>query len=345
MKLPVGVYQYNSWNTSVANIDFNPDLIDGLVVRIYWKYFYDSDGNLDFSMFEEYLESATQNDLDIKIIIAPGVYSPQWVINDSETIDLIVSNGEEKGNELPHPLPWDLNYLNHWFDFLEEFASRFANHPKITYMAVTGPNGHNGEVALPREQSDKVKWNDLVNNNADALRLYLEAAYTLTLQKFKELFRNKFYYTIAIINDSLPIGNSTIENLYKTNLINIGTNIDNVSFGLQTNGLNGTKNLAHWYYISAFNGFTAFQSRVVKKLFPDLDLYPRDMVVDGLGGFQATPVTVSKQQYKINVLNEMSRIIFSHNVKSVELPGAIINNPLYEQIISGISTELHLRYP
>lgn len=349
MKKPKGIYQFNGWNDDFANLDFSSKFIDGIVVRKYWSSFYNSDRSLNFDYFRRVLAFAESSKLDVKVIIAPGVRSPEWIKENSECIKLQISNGEGKGSLAAHPIPWDENYLNAWFDFLRAFANEFANHPNLTYMAVTGPNGHNGEVALPRTSKDNLYWKQYINNDIRALRLNLEYAYYTTLVKFKELFSKKLYYTLALINLSLPIKESGMEGEYKKNLIAMGKYIDPISFGIQTNGLNGENELSHWELIKAFKGFTAFQSRVKSNLFkgytPSVEITDisienvnqhyeiRDDIQEneGINSLEIPNISfeteaVTKRDYKKKILKNMIKVVQYYEVESVELPYKLLSD-------------------
>ena len=93
-------------------------------------------------------------------MVAPGFYSPDFIIKDSGITKAIfkVPQGPYKDSQKPLPLPWDERYLALWFNFIDQLSKRYSNNPSFSYISITGPNSHNGEISLPRDKSDSDTW-------------------------------------------------------------------------------------------------------------------------------------------------------------------------------------------
>src|SRR5207253_1022314 len=102
----------------------------------------------------------------------------------------------------PLPIPWDNTYLGFWLAFVDQLAARYASNPNLSWISVTGPNAHNGEVNLPHadpnkgQPSEKAAWLQTaadagINGEANQLQWLLqqlEQAYFKCIDRFDAAF-------------------------------------------------------------------------------------------------------------------------------------------------------------
>ena len=299
---PKGVYVLTDWDevNSIEEKTWQLPYVDGVVIRAYWKDINPQSNQYVWNDIDAQFAKAGQYKKKIKLVIAPGFYSPEWVLNAPgvETVQFRVPQGPYRAEMKPLPLPWNEPYLNLWFAFVDKVAQRYKDNPNFSYISATGPNSHNGELSLPRETGDEKKWLGLADNDKSVLKEKLLRAWYKTIDKYCESFSDK-HFTISIILRSLPLTSGPeLERTYKEQLINYGVSKCPTTFGIQTNGLNGVpiypknkESLAHWNYIKDYAGkiFVGFQTQAPGNLFPKNgsadkeSIYKQTVLVNGLG--------------------------------------------------------------
>jgi hypothetical protein len=193
---PRGIYAIpkSPFDNTPTQRTWKNDCIDGVTVRKYWKDLNPKQNIYEWKELDSLFEVANVYGKKVHLIIAPGFRSPQWVFDDKRVKRRkfkyprnYPDEGIEKGDMLPLPLPWDPIYLDYWFTFVDTLANRYGPNPALTLVAVTGPNGHNGEVNLPREASDIKTWHKLFGNGTDAEEKFKDKtleAYRKTINHF-----------------------------------------------------------------------------------------------------------------------------------------------------------------
>lgn len=281
--LPKGIYALIPWSQE-PNIDtWKKDFVDGVVIRVYWKDLQPEESTYSWNLLDSVFESAKKSGKKVRLMIVPGFYSPQWVIDKpriQKTSLFAVAQGPYDGQVKPLPLPWDTTYLSYWYTFLRELAKRYRDRPEFTYISVTGPNSHNGEVNLP----DGKAWLTVVSGSTEdqkimTLRSLLFGAYEQTMKEYCTIFQPK-YFTMAFLDRTFPVPVPNLDGFqdqYVKDLIAKGRAVCPSSFGIQTNGLDGRpiypagkQPLDHWQYISELStqgAFTAFQTRAPGNLY------------------------------------------------------------------------------
>ncbi len=285
-----GIYALIGWDTSPADQTWKNPYITGVVLRTYWRDLNPRPGVYDWSYIDSNIKMANSSGKRVRLMIAPGFYSPDWVLGDSNISTAIfkVPEGPDKGQDKPLPLPWDSTYLADWFNFVDTLAQRYANNPTFSYISATGPNSHNGEISLPRTASDESTWLSQVNGDPNLLQQKLTTAWKATIDKFCTDFAGK-HFTLAFISKSYPIGRDpTIEDQYISSLAAYGATKCPATFGIQTNGLDASSQpLPQWDLVGSYAGkiFTGFQTRAPHNLYRRSDkvaIFRQAIIANGL---------------------------------------------------------------
>lgn len=274
---PRGIFAVIGFNESPKEATWRSD-VDGVVIRTYWRDVNPGAGTYDWSFLDDQFQKADQFQKKIHLIIAPGFYSPDFVLNDPriEKASFEVPQGPDQGKQRSLPLPWDSAYLHEWFAFVREAAGRYREREPLAYISAAGPNSHNGEVSLPAGAADRQKWLSLVGGEQSLLESKLLSAWSQTFEVFCDQFRNK-HYTLAVISRSLPLKEDEGgESPYIEKLAQGGFSQCPGTFGLQTNGLDGrpvdpaaASPLPQWQLVASFAGkaLTGFQTRAPGNLY------------------------------------------------------------------------------
>lgn len=243
-------------------------------MRTYWRDINPERGVFRWDLFDNAFKQAAQNSKKVRLLVAPGFYSPDFIHNNSaiKKAAFTVPQGPDSGKTKNLPLPWDETYLQEWFSFVDQLAARYRDNPAFAYVSATGPNSHNGEISLPREPNDEKVWASL--GTPTELENRILGAYRKTFTHFCQSFAGK-PFTIAIISESLPGQDKEVREHYSEALAQMGAEVCPSAFGLQNNGLDGRpvqadlKPMPAWELISSYGGkiFTGFQSRTRANLY------------------------------------------------------------------------------
>ena len=278
---------FPSLNSAILS---NPN-VDGVSVGVDWRDFYtqpiDPNSAINWAPLDAIFSQASAAGKFVRLIVAPGFYSPGWVLNSVPVLMLPVPQGALSGTIQPLPVPWDNTYLDAWLRFVDQLAARYGDKPNFAWISVTGPNSHNGEVNLPH--GDPVSRQTWLQAAADAgisgqtaqldwLQQKLESAWFRSIDRFESAFGSRGrHYTIALIDASFPVeGDSTREQNYKNDLVVYGAMHYPHAFGVQTNGLDGEPlctNVAAphpwWDFIRGYSGtlLTGFQTQAPGNLY------------------------------------------------------------------------------
>lgn len=257
---PKGIFAIVPWDLAPDNKTWKAPCIDGVTIRRYWKDLNPAPGKYEWRELDRMFTLADSFSKRIHLMIAPGFYSPDWVLQKVETARFIAPQGpkEYKGKMLPLPLPWNPTYLNLWLTFVDTLAKRYAPNSALSLVAVTGPNSHNGEVNLPSDKSDwdilkeeKYKgydpvpqWKKIVGGGPQAeqkLKERMAEAYRKTIDSFHKAFAGKQqkYFSMQIFEDSLPVDDKAIHDNYENELITYARGKPGNYFVLLNGGLRG----------------------------------------------------------------------------------------------------------
>lgn len=320
-----GVLSLTEWGQRPDQRVWAKNNISGVVLRLYWRDLQPTPSTFKWEIIDQSLALAQANNKIVKLSIAPGFYSPDWVLKQVQTAEFTVPQGPLRGKPAPLPLPWDENYLRLWFQFVTALGARYGTNPALGYVSLAGPNSHNGEAALPREPQDEKQWLKLAGSNNE-LENKLLAAWKKTIDHYAVIFETGgVKYTLALILDSLPVSRGQgLQWDYKQELVKypIGKQLKN--FGIQTNGLDGRpvcpadkEAIRHWDLIKdyAAGRLTGFQTAAPANLYNCRGLTKADILVQTIKNgldFGADFVEI----YESDVLDpQLQEIIASANEK------------------------------
>ena len=339
---PRGVFVLTDWDdtNSIDEATWALPYVDGVVVRAYWKDLNPEPEVYNWNLLDEQFAKAAQYNKRIKLMIAPGFYSPEYVFSNTgvETALFKVPQGPYRNEMKPLPLPWNETYLNLWFAFVDKVSERYKNNPNFSYISATGPNSHNGELSLPREPDDEKKWLELSGYNKTVLKDRLLNAWYKTIDKYCQSFSGK-HFTISIILRSLPLTSDLqLDKTYKDQLVSYGASKCQDTFGVQTNGLNGVPiypvskgQLAYWDLIRDYADkiFVGFQTEAPRNLFPKDDgankkaIYSQALLINGLGRYADI-----LELYQTNIQDaELSPIVNTAHESLVNITNSPTPNP------------------
>lgn len=330
---PHGIYALTEWEGEPNDATWQKPYIDGVVIRTYWRNLNPQPGVYAWEFLDRQFQKAASSGKKIRLGIAPGFYSPEWILKDPQIqkATFTVPQGPNKNLKKELPLPWDTRYLSHWFTFVDALAKRYKDNPNFSYISITGPNSHNGEVSLPREAGDIDTWLSLAGNDETALKNQLLGAWKQTIDRFCTDFPGK-RATVALIFRSLPIrGAQTLEEAYKRELAAYGASACPETFGLQTNGLDGRPlgnaaedDLPQWDLVGSYADriFTAFQTRAPGNLY------------------QCKKVGKKCQRNKEKILQQTLQNGLSRHANVIELYESDILDPSLASIITKAHNDL-----
>ncbi len=239
---PKGIYAIVPWRQAPEDSTWKNPCVEGVTIRRYWKDLNPREDEYKWEELDSMFALAHAYGKKIHLIIAPGFFSPRWVIKKADTARFIVPHGPKayRGKMKPLPLPWDKTYLNLWFAFVDTLAKKFGPDSALSFIAVTGPNSHNGEVNLPSKESDKLivdptnpefpnydpmeRWRKLLGGGPQAeqkLKDRMVEAYKKTIDSFHKGFAGKQqkYFSMQIFEASLPVDDKAIHDNYENELI------------------------------------------------------------------------------------------------------------------------------
>jgi hypothetical protein len=260
---PRGIFALIKWGEAPEDQTWKDSGLDGVTLRRYWKEFNPAHKEYKWGKLDRLFAKADSFSKKISLIIAPGFYSPPWVLDSldkSQKPLFVVPHGEYEGEKRPLPLPWNSKYLNWWFTFVDTLAKRYGAHPVLSHIAMTGPNSHNGEVNLPNKNKWKKEfpqydprgqWKDIVLENwrnspggaaqaEEILQERLLAAYKKTIKRFYKAFTSEHqkYLTLQIFNGSFPFApESAIQDESQDELIKLARGELGKYFVLMNGGL------------------------------------------------------------------------------------------------------------
>lgn len=160
-------------------VEGNPH-ISGLLLVGIWKDVEPAKGEFHWDSLDAGIEAARATGRFYKILLKPGVNTPQWVYDaGAERFETLGSNPFRKDTykkPLHIPIPWDEKYLREFEGFVSAVGKRYATDPLCKAVAITGANYQSAEAHLPKSQDDYEKWValDYVENLPKAYERFIE---------------------------------------------------------------------------------------------------------------------------------------------------------------------------
>jgi hypothetical protein len=112
--------------------------------------------NLDLGRINKVFDAAKQaGNKWVQLLISPGLWSPKWMLNSVKAAPFNVQYGhQEKGVNLPLPLPYDTDYLNDWAAFVKAISVVYGGNPNFRMIAAAGPTSVSDEFTEPDKPID-----------------------------------------------------------------------------------------------------------------------------------------------------------------------------------------------
>jgi hypothetical protein len=130
--------------------------VTGYSIRVSWKQLEPVKGQYNWQPIDDIINLAKKNGKYITLRILAGILSPNWVIESMSIPKLEFvnrnRNKEGYGRTVHQPAPWDTNYLNTYYLFLEALAKRYSNESLLYWIAVSGPVMGPATPHLPKDQ-------------------------------------------------------------------------------------------------------------------------------------------------------------------------------------------------
>ncbi len=181
---------------------------------MHWRDLEPAREKTDFSMIDDALQRLGRRSKTLQLIVVPGFFSPQWLLDDLAACDFTpranagpgahcgkalfeVPYGHHNGEARYLPLPWDPAYKTEWKWFLSRLAERYNDDPRVVSIAIAGPTSVSVEMSLPNETPDELEmWRRLLSvfypqaQYRDSNRAVIEE-WEKTVDLYGQLFRNK----------------------------------------------------------------------------------------------------------------------------------------------------------
>jgi hypothetical protein len=137
----------------------NPN-VQGVSLRSHWNKVEPSEGDFDWSFFDEGVRLAIQHHKKIGMLVTAGVTTPDWVYGAGAYRLNVRTPNQRNGGNGAQPLPWDTEFFSKWSAFVEAFAARYDNVPNLAYVVMGGP-GRRGEAYFVDAPEDVAKVESL----------------------------------------------------------------------------------------------------------------------------------------------------------------------------------------
>lgn len=137
--------------------------ISGVTFYIGWKKVNKQREVFDFSVIDKVLDKVNKYNKTLNIAVLPGRWSPEWLI-DAEKFEWHSKENyiDKIDRDVSSPVPWDMNYLNQFFNLVNALGKKYNNVSSIGYIAITGPSITNGletNLVLSSEDFKRIGYN------------------------------------------------------------------------------------------------------------------------------------------------------------------------------------------
>jgi hypothetical protein len=136
----------------------NNPLISGVALQIRWRDIEWVQGQPNWSKLDQLFARAEATKKWVQLLIFPGFFTPAWALADARTESFPIQYGPGRGTIERLPMPWDTEYLTHWFAFLKQLSDRYGKSPAFRVIAAAGPTSVSDEFTLPSTPEDVQKW-------------------------------------------------------------------------------------------------------------------------------------------------------------------------------------------
>ncbi|HYJ60566.1 MAG TPA: hypothetical protein VE032_03780 [Actinomycetota bacterium] len=127
--------------------------VHGISLRIGWAGIEPSPGDYRWAKIDETIAQARAAGKVAMIRVIAGIFSPDWVTAQVETIrfsDRFLYNPANYPDQVTMPVPWDGRYLALWDRFIAAFGARYDGAAGLYSVQMSG-GGFIGEMTLPTD--------------------------------------------------------------------------------------------------------------------------------------------------------------------------------------------------
>ena len=203
----------------------NPN-VQGVSMRSQWSKIEPSEGNFDWSFFDEGVRLAAQYHKKISMSVTAGVTTPDWVYDAGAykfTINKLRSRGGSAS--MTQPLPGDTVFLAKWTNFIRALAARYDNEPDLAYVVIGGP-GRRAESFFVDSPEDIAKLQSI-----GGLSRWVQGS-----EKIVDRYASTFLRTPFILATGPPIPDYTGRTAL-SQLVDYGVSHYPGRFGIMSDGL------------------------------------------------------------------------------------------------------------
>ncbi len=223
--------------------------LTGVALRSTWSVIEKNKGEYNWSLFDQGLALARQNNKKISLSVAAGGFTPDWLKAEGATsLELIQQPNFTKKQEVKWVPPWDPVLQKKWATFVQAMAVRYDNDPRVGYVYIGGP-GIYIESYVVQNQQDYEKFAAL-----GGLKKWIEGTKTL-IDIYGAAFKNTPFFLAMGNPIRVPSvhaeGEAAVEEV-----VRYGISKYPGRFGVASHGLNEK---------SATRGANFFSNRIIKE--------------------------------------------------------------------------------
>jgi len=225
--------------------------LTGMALRSVWSVIEKNKGEYNWSLFDQGLALARQNNKKISLSVAAGAFTPDWVkAEGAASLDLILQPNFTTRQEMTWVPPWDSVLQKEWATFIQVMAARYDNDPHVSYSYIGGP-GIYIESYVVQNQQDYEKFAAL-----GGLKKWIEGTKAL-IDIYGAAFKNTPFFLAMGNPVRVPSvhaeGEAAVEEV-----VQYGISKYPGRFGVASHGLNEK---------SATRGANFFSNRIIKESF------------------------------------------------------------------------------
>jgi len=162
--------------------------LTGVALRSTWSVIEKKKDEYNWSLFDQGLALARQNNKKISLSVAAGGFTPDWLRAEGATsLDLIMQPNFTKQQEVNWVPPWDPVLQKEWATFVQAMAVRYDNDPHVSYVYIGGP-GIYIESYVVQKQDDYEKFAAM-----GGLKKWIEGTKTL-IDIYGKAFKNTPFF-------------------------------------------------------------------------------------------------------------------------------------------------------
>ncbi len=192
------------------------DGVDGVVIDIGWNSVEPSKGQYDFTLIDQWMQTAIAKGRRVDLAIMAGSSTPSWLFQSGSTeLDFTISpHGGATGQcqQVAMAAPWDANFLAQWDQMLAAVAAHLkanGTYADLTMLRLTGINRTTEEFRLPAETAASTGLacvSDSISTwqAAGYSPSQLTKAWDAITDSFKKSFPDKLFSVAIIPTNAFP---------------------------------------------------------------------------------------------------------------------------------------------